>query len=280
MVAGFDGTDVRDLSTDTSGHLIVVGGAPASTAPVGNPVLVAGFDGTDVRDLTVVPAGSAVSATAPTTIVGGTDGTDARALTLVAPGAAAPADILCVMPGFDGTDERQLATDTSGRQIVVGGAATGAVPVGNPVLVAGFDGTDVRDLATDTSGRLILPPATATATTAQSISTVSGSASFGPTGAVNAKYWNLSICVISGTVTGITEIILQLKTQAGIILAQMVVPIALTASLSPFNAQANGDFGAGGFTIPANAADDFLLAWTIGGTIAALTGEATATVGY
>ena len=92
--------------------------------------------------------------------------------------------------GTDGTLLRGILVDTSGRIIlgapsanlpvtiaaqtlspivvsgsmtqgtspwVVGGAAaTGAVPVGNPVLVAGFDGTDVRDISTDTSGRIIL----------------------------------------------------------------------------------------------------------------------------
>ena len=258
VMPGFDGTDERQLATDTSGRQIVVGGAATGAVPVGNPVLVAGFDGTDVRDLTVVPAGSAVSATAPTTIVGGTDGTDARALTLVAPGAAAPADILCVMPGFDGTDERQLATDTSGRQIVVGGAATGAVPVGNPVLVAGFDGTDVRDLATDTSGRLVLPPATGSLSTFTSISTSSGGdALFGVIGsAINGKGGTLSVGIYSYTQTAGQELLISLQsTGAGGpgVLATLIVPLVGTAVAGagvfivvPL------DFGAGGITIPSN----------------------------
>lgn len=54
--------------------------------------------------------------------------------------------------GYDGTDIRTLRTDSSGRPVVVGGAASGAVPVGNPIPVAGFDGTDTRVVSTDSSG--------------------------------------------------------------------------------------------------------------------------------
>jgi hypothetical protein len=55
---------------------------------------------------------------------------------------------------------------TNGSQGVGGLAATGAVPAGNPVLVGGFDGTNVRDLSTDTSGRLIVEPGNTANTTA------------------------------------------------------------------------------------------------------------------
>ena len=48
------------------------------------------------------------------------------------------------------------AGDSSGRQIVAGGAASGAALAGNPVLIAGTDGTNARTLATDESGRQII----------------------------------------------------------------------------------------------------------------------------
>lgn len=60
--------------------------------------------------------------------------------------------------GTDGTDIRTMKTDTSGDQIVVGAAASGAAQVGNSVPMAGNDGTDVRTVKTDTSGDLIISP--------------------------------------------------------------------------------------------------------------------------
>jgi hypothetical protein len=49
LVAGFDGTNLDSLSTDTSGHPQVVGTSAAGSVPVGAPVEVGGTDGTDVR---------------------------------------------------------------------------------------------------------------------------------------------------------------------------------------------------------------------------------------
>ena len=42
----------------------------------------------------------------------------------------------------------------SGSWTLAGGAANGAVPVGNPVWIAGWDGTDVRALSTNNAGVL------------------------------------------------------------------------------------------------------------------------------
>jgi hypothetical protein len=58
--------------------------------------------------------------------------------------------------GSDGTDIRTIATDSSGHPIAVGGAASGSVQVGNSIPAAGNDGTDVRTLKTDTSGDLFV----------------------------------------------------------------------------------------------------------------------------
>jgi hypothetical protein len=88
------------------------------------------------------------------TIEGSTVAPPFLANTVGAPGAAIPPSALQV-GGNDGTDIRALSTDSSGRVNVVGPAAAGAVPVGNPVLAAGYDGTDVRTILTDTSGRVI-----------------------------------------------------------------------------------------------------------------------------
>jgi uncharacterized membrane protein len=54
--------------------------------------------------------------------------------------------------GSDGTNTRNVLTDTSGRVRVVGAAADGAVVTGDPVLIAGTDGTNVRTMLVDSSG--------------------------------------------------------------------------------------------------------------------------------
>lgn len=45
---------------------------------------------------------------------------------------------------------------TGGSTIVSGTAASGSVPIGNPVLAAGFDGTNVRSLRVATNGSLLV----------------------------------------------------------------------------------------------------------------------------
>jgi hypothetical protein len=51
LIAGYDGTNVQDIATDTSGRAKVVGAAAAGTAIAGNPVQVGGSDGTNARAL-------------------------------------------------------------------------------------------------------------------------------------------------------------------------------------------------------------------------------------
>jgi hypothetical protein len=58
--------------------------------------------------------------------------------------------------GYDGANVRAALTDTSGRQIVVGAAAAGAIVSGNPVLMAGtwYDTGQVTRIAVDNVGRI------------------------------------------------------------------------------------------------------------------------------
>ena len=69
--------------------------------------------------------------------------------------------------GSDGTNTRDILTDTSGRQIIIGAAANGAGATGNPVLIAGSDGSNVRSIRTATDGTVRVDP---TGTTTQPIS--------------------------------------------------------------------------------------------------------------
>jgi hypothetical protein len=61
-VAGFDGTDVQNLKTDTSGRQQIVGAAAAGAAVAGNPVQVCGSDGTDCRTLKTDASGNVQTA--------------------------------------------------------------------------------------------------------------------------------------------------------------------------------------------------------------------------
>ena len=114
--AGFTATQIVQLSANQSMNLTQIGG---------NVILTAGVAGSQA--------------------VGGTTAT----------GTTLSGNPVLVA-GSDGTNVRNLSTDTSGRAQVAGAAANGGVLAGNPVLVAGSDGTDARNLNTDTTGHLIL----------------------------------------------------------------------------------------------------------------------------
>lgn len=122
------GTNV--VTGGEAGALGVGGLAAAGAVPAGNPLLAAGFDGTDVRNISTDATGR-VNVNAAIT----PSGTQNVNLSQV-----------------NGT------TTVNGGQagaLGVGGlAASGAVPVGNPLPVAGFDGTDVRNISTDATGRV------------------------------------------------------------------------------------------------------------------------------
>jgi hypothetical protein len=75
----------------------------------------------------------------------------------VSNGSAIPAGTSALMiAGSDGTDSRFFTVDTSGRLIVVGAAAAGASPAGNPNLVAGSVTTSSPAYSTATINYLSL----------------------------------------------------------------------------------------------------------------------------
>jgi len=64
LVAGSDGANARNLSTDATGRAVVAGGAAVGAAVAGNPVFVAGADGASTgysRQPTVTPPNTAVN---------------------------------------------------------------------------------------------------------------------------------------------------------------------------------------------------------------------------
>jgi hypothetical protein len=147
-VAGSDGTNVRTLSTDTTGKL---------------NVNISSVVEAEIKNDT----GNPISVTPTTTqypIFGLTDGTSQRQIQITNGGAqyvmgattiggAAPNSAM-IVAGSDGSLARAIKTDTSGNQVIVGAADSGAAVSGSPVRIAGSDGTTIRDIKTDASGNV------------------------------------------------------------------------------------------------------------------------------
>lgn len=82
---------------------------------------------------------------------------DARGLAVqgyVSAGSSVGATVRPLPICWDGTNQRFCLTDTSGRPIVVGAAASGAAVTGNPVLGGGSDGTNARSFEMKASNPL------------------------------------------------------------------------------------------------------------------------------
>jgi hypothetical protein len=213
LVGGSDGTDLRALSSDTSGRLVTVGAGTAGS-PVGGVFTIQGVSGGQA-----VPISGSISATNPSvgttgaaiptssTLVGGSDGTDLRALStdssgrLVVIGNVTPANaftnpttafsayslvgayngstwdeilsrftnadgeasvstgaIECCSHSklYNGTTWDRARGNAAGGQWVQGPSASGSATAGNPLLVGGINGSNVYSAAADTSGRFIV----------------------------------------------------------------------------------------------------------------------------
>jgi hypothetical protein len=73
-----------------------------------------------------------------------------------APGGA-PVGNPVYVAGTDGANLRAILTDATGASVVVGNVANGSAATGNPVTVAGVDAAgNVRRFLTDTTGRLVM----------------------------------------------------------------------------------------------------------------------------
>ncbi len=143
-VAGSDGTNTRNIVTDTSGRLLVSGAAADGAAVTGNPVLIAGQDGINTQSIF-------------------TDTTGRQVMVGASPDGSAVTGNPVLMGGQDGTNAQSILTDTTGRLVMVGAAADGAATTGNPVLIAGQDGTNTQSILTDTTGRIVIASAASAA---------------------------------------------------------------------------------------------------------------------
>jgi hypothetical protein len=155
-VGASDGTNTRDILSDTSGRLVLVGPGTAGT-PTGGVLTIQGVSGGIGVTVTQGTASNLLAS------VGG----------LGASGSAVSGNPVRI-GGSDGTNARDILTDTSGRQIIVGAGASGSAVTGNPVLIAGSDGTNARTLKTSSDGTLQVSSSTTKSSTS-SLSNVSAS---------------------------------------------------------------------------------------------------------
>jgi hypothetical protein len=172
---------------------------------------------------------------------------------LVAAGPAAAGAALSGNPllvgGSDGTDIRDILTDTSGREIEVGAAATGAALAGNPVLIAGSDGTDARNLSTDTSGHLIIEPGNTANTTAWLVTgtggtfpaTESGTWTVQPGNTANTTPWLTSIAQGGNTVGVTAASTAAVATQPSLVMQLNPTSPGIIATSAPGTAPASGN---------------------------------------
>jgi hypothetical protein len=155
FIGGTDGSNIRNLLTDTSGRQVVVGGAANAAAVAGNPVLISGWNATNAYTLLTDTSGR---------------------LNMVGAASAGSAVVgnPVLMGGSDGSNARTISTNSSGQVVMVGAgtasAASGGLittqgPVatgtaigsaGFPILMAGSDGANLRSLSTNTSGQLVV----------------------------------------------------------------------------------------------------------------------------
>jgi len=127
LIAGSDGTDARSLATNSSGQAVVVG------------------TGTFAVQATLQASGStAIGKVDPNTIA-----------TWGLTSSAIPTNMLAV--GFySGGTVAMAHVDGNGALQVAGEVASGSAIGNNPVLIGGSDGTDVRNISTDSSGHPVI----------------------------------------------------------------------------------------------------------------------------
>ena len=129
---------------------------------------------------------------------------------------------------------------------VQGTAASGTVPVGNPVWIAGSDGTDIRALLTDATGHLIV--------TVSGTVTVAGTVSISGTVPVSGTFWQATQPVSIASTVAVDQ-----APPTSVATGQTSVAVTNTAVQLAANA-----LGLGMVTIYANAANAAAVA--IGGS--------------
>jgi hypothetical protein len=159
-VGGSDGTNVRNILTDTSGRLIVGGAAAAGAAVAGNPVLMGASDGTNAQTLrssTTTPAGTEqglITRNIPsgTQTVSGTVTANAGtgSFNVIGTGSAGtPATGVVTVQGIAGGTAIPVSGTITANNASVG--STGATSPTSATLVGASDGTNLQALRTSTT---------------------------------------------------------------------------------------------------------------------------------
>jgi hypothetical protein len=159
-VGGSDGTNVRNILTDTSGRLIVGGAAAAGAAVAGNPVLMGASDGTNAQTLrssTTTPAGTEqglITRNIPsgTQAVSGTVTANAGTgnFNVIGTGTAgAAATGVVTVQGIAGGTAIPVSGTITANNASVG--STGAATPASATLAGGSDGTNLQAFRTSAS---------------------------------------------------------------------------------------------------------------------------------
>lgn len=143
---------------------------------------------------------------------------------------------------------RTFQTDTSGRSLAVGPAATGSALAGNPILFAGSDGGIVRNVRVKTTGTLVTDPEVLSSYTVKTIGVMTGNnksmlALFnsGSSGKI-LKLRQIGVKIVSGTALG-PVVNFELHPITGIsVLSASVTPVAFETS-DPVHPAVTGSSG-------------------------------------
>lgn len=176
LVAGTDGTNVRTLKTDSTGKLDVTGSITATIAAVGSnnaamptsSIQVGGTDGTNLQAARVydTDSGAGSQYTLGVSLRKTSSGGSVEAGTSTDPIRIDPT----------GTTSQPVTQSTASNlnAQVVGNVASGSALSGNPVRIGGSDGTNVRNILTDTSGRTVVVGAGVAGTPTGGVVTIQG----------------------------------------------------------------------------------------------------------
>jgi hypothetical protein len=153
-------------SEDTSGRRIIVGASADGASVSGNPVLIGMSDGSAVRNLRG-------SNSAPV-------GTEYAVITRNIPSGTQTVSGIVTANAGTGNFTVAQSTASNLNATVIGNVASGSALSGNPVRIAGSDGTNVRNILTNTSGHVIIAGSGTAGSSATGVVTIQGIASGTP----------------------------------------------------------------------------------------------------
>jgi len=173
QIGGSDGTNlqsVRVFDLDSGGGTQYVLGVGLRKAASGGSVEL----GTSTDPIRVDPTGTTTQPVSGTVTANAGTGNFSTNLAQYGGVSVGAGNAVHIQPGTGATFTVTQATASNLNAQVVGNVASGATVAGNPVRIGASDGTDVRDILSDTTGRLITVGAGVAGTPAGGVLSVQG----------------------------------------------------------------------------------------------------------